>query len=587
MLVKRNNMQPEDIGTYYESILEKEVRKEGGIYYTPPLIVDYMIANSLGELLKDKTPAESAKIKIVDPACGGGIFLLGAYQYLLDWHEKHFGKLTLTQRRKILNDHIFGVDIDPLAVEITKYCLSMKCLGGKEFSLDFAENIRCGNSLISHSKVSGDRAFDWHKTFPHVFDTGGFDIVIGNPPYVESRSTNVSAKLKTVYQEQVNSDFGGFSQYITKGSDLLVYFFPRSITLLSEKGIGMLIVQNGWLNTDYGAKVSQFLVKTLQHVKIVDSPFRHFNRASANVNTVIVRFKKQSDVKKIEFDSMKKEGEKIVTQKGKSFDMGDRILSDMKWGMVMSTDTDILSVLTSIIEKGKNIDQSFYTVGQGINVSQNSFIPKKEKSKFQQKTNIINAVFKEYQYSYTRFAYFLYHSFKPNPSDISILESINAEEFGNGHRKYPSIIMPRGIGAIHFAGLLNGKALLNSFVDVYMDTYNEEKKLNIWLFCNSSLFFLYRELSGRKNLGGGLLKSEAADIKLFPLYFPIADKDTILSVMHEMGEPINLQDRLETPIQKKIDKLVFAYFRIKSDGQTKVINDLLRQFHFRYNKAKN
>ena len=92
---QRNNMRPEEIGTYYESILEREVRKEGGIYYTPPSIVDYMVANTVGELLKDKTPEEAAKIKIVDPACGGGIFLLGAYQYLLDWHEKHFGKLTL------------------------------------------------------------------------------------------------------------------------------------------------------------------------------------------------------------------------------------------------------------------------------------------------------------------------------------------------------------------------------------------------------------------------------------------------------------------------------------------------------------
>ena len=94
-------MRPEDIGTYYESILEKEVRKEGGIYYTPPLIVDYMVANSLGELLKGKAPAKAAKIRIVDPACGGGIFLLGAYQHLLDWHEKHVGKLTLEQRQNL------------------------------------------------------------------------------------------------------------------------------------------------------------------------------------------------------------------------------------------------------------------------------------------------------------------------------------------------------------------------------------------------------------------------------------------------------------------------------------------------------
>jgi len=120
---KQNNMRPEEMGTYYESILEKEVRKEEGIYYTPPLIVDYMVANTVGELLTNEMPEEAAKIRIVAPACCGGVFLLGACQYLFDWYEKQFGKLTLVQRYKILIDNIFGVDIDPWAVEITKYCL--------------------------------------------------------------------------------------------------------------------------------------------------------------------------------------------------------------------------------------------------------------------------------------------------------------------------------------------------------------------------------------------------------------------------------------------------------------------------------
>jgi hypothetical protein len=287
---------------------------------------------------------------------------------------------------------------------------------------------------------------------------------------------------------------------------------------------------------------------------------------------------------------MKRAGKKIVTEKGKSFDLGNNILTDMKWGMILATDSHSLSVLKKIIEKGKKIDQSFYTVGQGINVNKNTFIPKQERQKFAQKSNTINAVFKEYQYTYSRYSYFLYHSFKPNQSDISVLETIGAEEFVNGKpltRGYPSIIMPRGIGSLHFAGLLNGKAFSNSFVDIYVNTQDEEKKLNIWLFCNSSLFFLYRELSGRKNLGGGLLKSEAADIKQFPLYFPIADKETILAIMNEMGKVINLQDRLSTSVQKQIDGLVFSHFGIKGKAQSKVVDELLRLFRLRCEKAKN
>jgi hypothetical protein len=367
----------------------------------------------------------------------------------------------------------------------------------------------------------------------------------------------------------------------------LIYFFPRSIELLAEQGVGMLIVQNGWLNTDYGAKAAQFLMKTLQYIKITDSSFRHFDRASANINTVITRFQKQADKKKVSFDIMEKEKETIVTKNERTFDLSDNILSDMRWGIIMSAGKDIFSVLKKVIEKGKNIDQTFYTIGQGINVNRRTFISHTEKTKFEQKENMINVIFKEYQYTYSKYDYFLYHSIKPSEHDITVLKTLDAEEFCYGQRKYPSVIMPRGIGTLHFAGLVNGKTLSNSFVEIYLqDEEYEEKKLNIWLFCNSSLFFLYRELSGRKNLGGGLLKSEAADIKLFPLYFPIADKKTIFSVMKEMRTPSDLQERLKMAIQNQIDDLVFSYFDFSQELRTKITNELLRLFQFRCNKAK-
>ncbi|MDR0328039.1 MAG: N-6 DNA methylase, partial [Planctomycetaceae bacterium] len=227
-------MKHEELGAYYESILDKEVRKEGGVYYTPPFIVEYMVANTVGELLKDKTPEEMAKLTIVDPACGGGVFLLGAYQYLLDWHEKHCGKLTLTQRQKILMNNIFGVDIDPLAVEITKYSLSMTCSEGKDFSLDLDQNIRCGNSLIDTEE------FDWKKDFSRIFKQGGFNIVIGNPPYVEAK------KLKKIAVNLKHYDVHSGT------ADLSVYFLERGLNLLKNKGLLMFITTNKFFNTEYG-----------------------------------------------------------------------------------------------------------------------------------------------------------------------------------------------------------------------------------------------------------------------------------------------------------------------------------------------
>jgi methylase of polypeptide subunit release factors len=416
----------------------------------------------------------------------------------------------------------------------------------------------------------------------------GFDVVIGNPPYVESRSSGVSEELKEKYLHQVFSDFNGLSEFITRGADLLIYFFPRSISFLSNNGIGMLIVQNGWLNTDYGAKAGQFLIKTLEYIRISDSPFRHFDQHSANINTVITAFKKKSAEKHIRFDMMSNAGQRITTENEKIISISNNILTNIKWGTIMYTSNDIFGIITRVIEEGEKLDQSFYTIGQGINESKQTFIPIAEKINLSETKNTINAVYKEYEYRYSLFEYFLYYSFVKNAKDKKYLNRINANELFAGRnfkRKFPSIIMPRGIGATHFAGLLPEKALSNSFIDIYLLHDDEEKKLNIWLFCNSSLFFLYREISGRKNLGGGLLKSEASDIKVFPLYFPIAKKETINSILKRMGKPESLHGRLKTDVQKEVDALVFSYFGIENHAEL-ITHELLRLFEFRFKKAR-
>ena len=223
---------------HYAKIEEKpEVRKAGGVYYTPKYIVDYIVENTVGKLIEGKTPKQIEKIKICDPACGSGSFLIGAYQYMLEWHLKYYidnppkkkkdnpltpdGNLTTAEKKRILLNNIFGVDIDAQAVEVTKLNLLLKALEGEtQASINqqmqlfhervlpnLGNNIKCGNSLIGPDfyddqldlfpdQMKKINAFDWGQGFPDILKQGGFDAVIGNPPYVRIQTIK---KIETDY----------------------------------------------------------------------------------------------------------------------------------------------------------------------------------------------------------------------------------------------------------------------------------------------------------------------------------------------------------------------------------------------------
>ncbi|MFY7788921.1 MAG: N-6 DNA methylase, partial [Thermoflexibacteraceae bacterium] len=142
-------LQADDWATFYEKFIAQfpELRKELGVYYTPKCIVDYIVEQTIGKAIAGKTPEDIAKIKILDPSCGSGSFLLGAYQYLLNYHENYYKKLkengkkvkeltpdnTLTSavKKQLLLNNIFGVDIDTQAVEVAKLSLLIKCMEGE------------------------------------------------------------------------------------------------------------------------------------------------------------------------------------------------------------------------------------------------------------------------------------------------------------------------------------------------------------------------------------------------------------------------------------------------------------------------
>lgn len=307
-----------------------EVKKAGGVYYTPTYIVDYIVKKTVGKLVEDKTPKDVSEIKILDPACGSGSFLIGAYKYLLDWHigwyihnlvpllnngktisdedvkrrlpvkpviqkkgrKKNNGsdyqlpvyqmsdtdwRLTTDEKKRILLNNIYGVDIDQQAVEVTKLSLLLKVLEGekserisKQLTItqervlpSLHNNIKCGNSLIGPDIYSDVQTtlfedeeyyrinpFDWNTEFSSILGGGGFDAVIGNPPYVRQE----------LLKEQ--KDYFKDHYEVYQGTtDLYAYFIEKGISLLRTHGIFSYIVSNKWMRANYGKPLREWLKK--------------------------------------------------------------------------------------------------------------------------------------------------------------------------------------------------------------------------------------------------------------------------------------------------------------------------------------
>ncbi|NQY11718.1 MAG: N-6 DNA methylase, partial [Flavobacteriales bacterium] len=233
-------------------------------------------------------------LTICDPACGSGAFLNQALDFLIKEHQ-YIDELQTNLlgggfvfpdiENTVLENNIFGVDINEESVEIAKLSLWLRTAQPRRKLNDLSSNIKCGNSLIDDKSVAGDKAFKWEDEFSEIFAKGGFDVVIGNPPYVSSKGENFSESIKAYLTTQFNT-----SVYQI---DLYVLFMERSLSLIGKSGKISLIIPNAWLNNLFLKDVRAFLINNSHLEEIVSMPNGTFT--DANVDTVILTYSLVTD----------------------------------------------------------------------------------------------------------------------------------------------------------------------------------------------------------------------------------------------------------------------------------------------------
>jgi adenine-specific DNA-methyltransferase len=450
-------------------------------------------------------------------------------------------------------------------------------------------------------------AFEWRFEFPEVLnyngDFEGFDVIIGNPPYIEARSSVIDEKLKDEILRTIELRRKKDSVLITRGSDILIYFFELGLGLIKPEGYFSFITQNSWLDTDYGFKFQKFLKKNTEILGIFDDSIKYFDD-SANINTIVTLFKGNSGkaTNEILFSRFEngfanapyKLNEIRKLSNLKSVKQSDATFDNIKWGIILNSDKLILDVTKRLFEK-QSKESISYRIGQGLNITKDYIVSPKiienlnlnKKSLISYFTNDDGAPF----VSNSTINYLI----DDTEIDEELKEKLQTNslkilDLNKNSRKTPDLILPRGLGR-YFAAINKCEAYSSSFVEIYVDnSINKESQVkSLWLFLNSTIGWLIREVSGRKNLGGGMLKAEAIDLKSYPLYFNFEIDDEVIDTLIQkcsLRENQNSLIEINSIEHKEIDLIVFKALGFNTKESIEIISKTNELINNRVNKSK-